>query len=100
MKNNRDQGHVSSLIIFVIAAMMVAISGCSTVVPVTAKFPEPPRLGLGKCPQLQTVPDDVKLSVLTSTVTANYATYYECAVKADQWQEWYEIQKRIFEGVK
>lgn len=100
MKNNRDQGHVSSLIIFVIAAMMVAISGCSTVVPVTAKFPGPPRLGLGKCPQLQTVPDDVKLSVLTSTVTANYATYYECAVKADQWQEWYEIQKRIFEGVK
>ena len=101
MRDNRDQGIVSSLIIFVIVIMIVlAITGCSTVVPVTAKFPDAPRLGLGTCPQLQTVPDDVKLSGLTSTVTTNYSTYYECAVKADQWNEWYEIQKRIFEGVK
>jgi len=101
MRDNRDQGIVSSLIIFVIVIMIVlAITGCSTVVPVSAKFPEAPRLGLGTCPQLQTVPDDVKLSGLTSTVTTNYSTYYECAVKADQWNEWYEIQKRIFEGVK
>lgn len=101
MRDNRDQGIVSSLIIFVIVIMIVlAITGCSTVVPVTARFPDAPRLGLGTCPQLQTVPDDVKLSGLTSTVTTNYSTYYECAVKADQWNEWYAIQKRIFEGVK
>ena len=101
MRDNRDQGIVSSLIIFVIVIMLVlAITGCSTVVPVLAKFPDAPRLGLGTCPQLQTVPDDVKLSGLTSTVTTNYSTYYECAVKADQWNEWYAIQKRIFEGVK
>jgi hypothetical protein len=101
MRSQQDQGIVSSVIIFAIVIMLVlAITGCSTVVPVTAKFPEPPRLGLGRCPQLQTVPDDVKLSGLTSTVTANYSTYYECAVKADQWQEWYEVQKRIFESVK
>ena len=80
--------------------IVLAITGCSTVVPVTVKFPDAPRLGLGECPQLQTVPDDVKLSGLTTTVTTNYSTYYECAVKADQWNEWYEIQKRIFEGVK
>jgi len=101
MRDNRDQGIVSSLIIFVIVIMIVlAITGCSTVVPVTAKFPDAPRLGLGTCPQLQTVPDDVKLSGLTTTVTTNYSTYYECAVKADQWNEWYAIQKRIFESVK
>jgi hypothetical protein len=101
MRDNRDQGIVSSLIIFVIVIMIVlAITGCSTTVPVTAKFPDAPRLGLGECPQLQTVPNDVKLSGLTNTVTTNYSTYYECAVKADQWNEWYEIQKRIFEGVK
>jgi hypothetical protein len=80
--------------------LLSMLSGCSTVVPVAAKFPDAPRLGLGTCPQLQTVPDDVKLSGLTTTVTTNYSTYYECAVKADQWNEWYEIQKRIFEGVK
>ena len=101
MKNQQDQSIVSSLIIFAIVIMLVlAITGCSTVVPVTAKFPDAPRLGLGTCPQLQTVPDDVKLSGLTSTVTGNYSTYYECAVKVDQWNEWYEIQKRIFESVK
>lgn len=100
-RDNRDQGIVSSLIIFTIIVMIVlAITGCSTVVPVTAKFPDAPKLGLGTCPQLQTVPDDVKLSGLTTTVTTNYSTYYECAVKVDQWNEWYQIQKRIFEGVK
>jgi hypothetical protein len=80
--------------------LVMAISGCSTAVPVTAKFPDAPRLGLGRCPQLQTVDEGVKLSELTKTVTVNYGTYYECAVKADQWQEWYEVQKRIFESVK
>lgn len=101
MKDNRDQGIVSSLIIFTIVIMFVlAITGCSTAVPVVAKFPDAPRLGLGTCPQLQTVDNGVKLSELTKTITVNYGTYYECAVKADQWNEWYEIQKRIFEGVK
>jgi len=101
MRDQQDQGIVSSLIIFVIVVMVVlAITGCSTTVPVSAKFPDAPRLGLGTCPQLQTVPGDVKLSGLTSTVTTNYSTYYECAVKVDQWNEWYEIQRRIFEGVK
>ena len=79
---------------------VLLLTGCSTTVPVTAKFPEAPKLGLGTCPQLKTVNDDVKLSELTGTVTKNYGTYYECAVKADTWNEWYEIQKRIFEGVK
>jgi len=101
MRDNRDQGIVSSLIIFVLVIMLVlAITGCSTVVPVSAKFPDAPKLGLGGCPQLQTVQEGVKLSELTSTVTVNYSTYYECAVKSDQWNEWYSIQKKIFESVK
>jgi hypothetical protein len=101
MKNQQDQQIVSSVIIFALVIMVIlAITGCSTTVPVTAKFPDAPKLGLGECPQLQTVPEGVKLSELTNTVTINYSTYYECAVKSDQWNEWYEIQKRIFEGVK
>jgi len=101
MRNQQDQQIVSSVIIFAIVIVLVlAITGCSTVVPVSAKFPDAPRLGLGTCPQLQTVKEGVKLSELTNTVTINYSTYYECAVKSDQWNEWYEIQKRIFEGVK
>jgi len=101
MKNQQDQQIVSSLIIFALVVMVIlAVTGCSTTVPVTAKFPDAPKYGTTACPQLQTVPDDVKLSGLTSTVTTNYSTYYECAVKVDSWNEWYQIQKRIFEGVK
>lgn len=101
-EHNREQNQRSTLITVGIVLMFVLAmcSGCSTVVPVMAKFPDAPRLGLGACPQLQTVAEGVKLSELTSTVTVNYSTYYECAVKADQWQQWYEIQRRIFESVK
>lgn len=77
----------------------VLLTGCSTVVPVTAKFPEPPgRNAQERCPQLQKLKDNPALSDVARTVTVNYSTYYECAVRADAWQEWYQIQKRIFEG--
>lgn len=99
MRDNREQGIVSSLIIFVIGIMiLLAITGCSTVVPVTARFPEKPN-NTTTCPQLASTNDNVKLSELTATVANNYSTYYECAVKVDTWNEWYETQKRIFEGV-
>ena len=79
----------------------VLLTGCSTVVPVTAKFPDPPgKNAQERCPQLQKLKDDPALSDVARTVTINYGTYYECAVKADAWQEWYQIQRRIFEGVK
>jgi len=99
-KDHREQRQVSTLIVVGIFVMCILAmcTGCSTVVPVTAKFPDAPKFGLGRCPQLQTVNEGVKLSELTKTVTVNYGTYYECAVKADQWQEWYEVQKRIFES--
>jgi len=80
--------------------MVLMLVGCSTTVPVTAKFPEPPKYSLQTCPQLQTLKDGSKLSEVTTTVTINYSTYYECAVKNDAWIEWYQIQKHIFESVK
>ena len=74
------------------------LSGCSTVVPVVAKFPEPPAKGaMTACPNLQKLTDGARLSDVANTVTVNYSTYYECAVKADAWQEWYNIQRIIFE---
>jgi hypothetical protein len=102
MKNQRDQQVVSSLIIFALVIMLIlAISGCATAVPVTAKFPEPPGNGaMTGCPALQKLNDGAKLSDVATTVTVNYSTYYECAVKADAWQEWYRIQKIISDGVK
>jgi len=80
--------------------LMIALllSGCSTVVPITARFPEPPAKGaMTACPVLQKLNDGAQLSDVANTVTINYSTYYECAVRADAWQEWYAIQKIIFE---
>ena len=80
--------------------VLVALAGCSTAVPVTARFPEPPGLNaLERCPNLEKLKDAPVLSDVARTVTVNYGTYYECAVKADAWQQWYQVQKRIFEGV-
>lgn len=84
---------------YLVIALALSISGCSTVVPVTAKFPEKPA-SVDACPQLQTLDDASKLSDVSKTLNANYATYYECSVKNDTWNEWYETQKRIFEGIK
>jgi predicted component of type VI protein secretion system len=80
--------------------LLFVLSGCSTTVPVTAKFPEAPKFSMQACPQLQKLNTDAKLSDVASTVTVNYNTYYDCAVKNDAWIEWYQIQKHIFESVK
>jgi hypothetical protein len=80
--------------------LLLCLTGCATTVPVVPRFPEPPTHGQGTCPQLQTLVTDAKLSDVAATVTANYSTYYECSVKVDTWNEWYEVQRRIFEGIK
>jgi hypothetical protein len=81
---------------YIVIALLLA--GCSTVVPVTIKFPEPPGKGATvACPNLQKLTDGARLSDVANTITINYSTYYECAVKTDAWQEWYSIQKIIFE---
>jgi hypothetical protein len=87
------------MILFFLVFLFV-LSGCSTTVPVTAKFPEPPKYGMQPCPQLLKLKPDAKMSDVAGNVIYNYSTYYECAVKNDAWIEWYQIQKHIYEGVK
>ena len=84
-----------------IASLVLCLSGCSTVVPVAAKFPDAPgRQALVACPNLQKLAEDAKLSDISRTVTVNYGTYYECAVKTDAWIEWYQKQQQIFNNIK
>jgi hypothetical protein len=81
--------------------LLLLMIGCSTTVPVTVKFPEAPgNVAMTACPQLQKLAEDAKLSDISKTVSVNYGTYYECAIKTDAWIEWYKIQKHIFEGIK
>jgi hypothetical protein len=99
MSHEKNKEILKSVISFVMILMLVmfVLTGCSTPVPVTAKFPDAPNRIKVACPQLEKLKDEAKLSEVAKTVTLNYTTYYECAVKTDAWIEWYEVQKRIFE---
>jgi hypothetical protein len=80
--------------------LTLLLVGCSTTVPVTAQFPEVPARLLERCPQLEQLKDEAKLSDVAKTVSNNYSTYYDCAVKHDAFIEWYGIQKQLFESIK
>ena len=90
----------SLLFVIVFIILVFLLSGCSTTVPVTAKFPEPPKYSMEPCPQLVRLKNDAKLSDVAGSVIFNYSTYYECAVKNDAWIEWYQVQKHIYESIK
>ena len=81
--------------------VLAMCSGCSTVVPVTQRFPEAPgNVAMTACPQLKKIAEDARLSDISKTITMNYSKYYECAVKTDAWIEWYQKQQQIFNNVK
>jgi len=94
MDMDKSQGKLSSVLILVLVLLFVlAVSACSTAVPVTVKFPDPPgQAAMTVCPQLEKLPDTPALSDISRTVSNNYSTYYQCAVKTDAWIEWYSIQ--------
>ena len=80
---------------------ITALTGCSTAVPVIARFPDVPKELLEKCPQLSTIEGETTtFSKLTETVNSNYTQYYICSNKNDSWAEWYQTQKKIYESIK
>jgi len=77
------------------------LTGCTTVVPVTQKWPEAPGLQSRQpCAELQKLPADAKLSDVAKTITQNYTEYYSCVIKLEAWQEWYAKQEIIHKGLK
>jgi hypothetical protein len=81
--------------------LTLLLTGCSTTVPVVAKFPEaPPSLKVA-CPELKKIEGEaISIVDLHKTVVENYTQYYECATKVEVWNEWYATQKKIFDEVK
>ncbi len=76
------------------------LAGCTTV-PVAMKFPDAPAVLMEKCPPLQTIEKQEGVSIIdiTKNVTNNYTTYHECGIKVENWIEWYNDQKKIFNKV-
>lgn len=85
----------------ILLSLALLLTGCSTTVPVTQKWPEAPGLqSMQPCPELQKLGTDPKLSDVARTVTLNYTEYYSCVVKLEAWQEWYAKQQIIHQGLK
>ncbi len=81
--------------------LTLLLTGCSTTVPVVAKFPEAPASLKVACPELKKIEgDSVSIVDLHKTVVENYTQYYECVTKVESWNEWYATQKKIFDEVK
>ena len=82
-----------------LAAML--LSGCwwtiPTVPPVDKKFPDVPKELLAACPDLKLIEDGTtKFSTVISVVKDNYAQYATCKIEVDNWIQWYNDQKSIF----
>jgi PBP1b-binding outer membrane lipoprotein LpoB len=79
----------------------LVLTGCSTVVPVKPKFPESVKELTEQCKALQKIEgDSVAITDMLKVIINNYALYYECSAKVDGWNEWYNEQKKIYEGIK
>ena len=101
MDNQKEVIKSVTTLIIIIMLVFFVLAGCSTTAPVIARFPEQPsKLVMEGCPNLEKLKDNTKLSDVAKTISINYETYYECAVKVDTWIEWYRIQKNIFESIK
>ena len=82
---------------YAIAVLALALSACSTVVPVKQEFPVAPSILMEKCPQLQKVDSDKgTMREMLKVVIENYSLYYQCASKTQGWQDWYNEQKKIY----
>jgi hypothetical protein len=80
--------------------LLLGLSGCSTAVPVTVKFPEAPDVLLIPAPALKPLAADKhQLSDLLENINENYGTYYEIREKLQAWQYWYKTQKNIYDKI-
>lgn len=76
---------------------LLFLVGCaSTTVPVTMNFPQAPETILMEPEKLEPLPEDAEeISDLLENSTVNYGKYRELQIKYQQWQQWYNTNRRI-----
>jgi hypothetical protein len=85
----------------ILLTLTMFLTGCTTVVPVTQRWPEPPGLqSMQPCAELKKLEPNAQLSDVAKTVAHNYSEYYTCLIKLEAWQEWYAKQEIIHKGLK
>lgn len=86
---------------YLIITLSLFLAGCATSVPVKMKFPDVPEALMTKCEDLEQLPADTKqLSKTAESVIRNYSKYHQCRIKVEEWQEWYKINKKIYDDIK
>jgi hypothetical protein len=81
--------------------IILLLTGCATSVPVKMSFPQAPEPLLEPAKDLTPLdPSKRKLSDLLDNANTNYTEYHEIQEKHNAWIEWYNNQRKIFEGVK
>jgi hypothetical protein len=81
-----------------IAVIVVLLTGCASkrIMPVTMNFPQAPETILLEPEILEPLPEDAKeMSDLLENSTVNYGKYRELKIKYQQWQRWYETNRRL-----
>ena len=83
----------------VVLLFVAMLAGCTTIVPVRQQFPDAVPELKQRCEDLMTVKGDtVTITDLLKTVVENYTRYHQCAARVEGWQDWYDAQRKIFEG--
>lgn len=86
---------------FYVLLTVMFISGCGLFqkpIPMAPKWPDAVPELREKCPDLATIEGDkVAITELLKTVVNNYKLYYECSIKNEGWNKWYDEQKKIYE---
>jgi hypothetical protein len=88
---------------YLAALLPLLLCGCFASAPVSVhqQWPDVPEEIKVACPDLKTVDEGTtKLSDVITVVADNYSEYKECKLKVDNWIEWYNTQKKIYESVK
>ena len=81
--------------------LLVLLAGCTTVVPVTQKFPAAIPALTEKCEDLRKIEGDrVSITDMLKTIVENYSLYYQCSAKVDGWNDWYQQQRKLYEAAK
>ena len=85
-------------ILILIVACFFLLTGCASnrVMPVTMNFPQAPDPLLLEPEPLDPLPEDAKeLSDLLGNSTVDYGKHRELQLKYQQWQRWYDTNRRL-----
>jgi hypothetical protein len=80
---------------------VIFLSACANnPVAVKQEFPEVPKELMEKCPDLDIIDKPtVLLSELIVVITKNYMKYHDCKNEVENWQYWYNKQKKISDNI-